>query len=65
MIPEKLNFITSRRFWCLVAIAILGVLQQQNILSNEIVNALILVLGGFIGLNTIDKFSEPTRTGNV
>jgi hypothetical protein len=58
---EKLLFLTSRRFWCLIAISVLGVLQQQGILSTEIVNALVIVLGGFIGIGTIDKFSEAIK----
>jgi len=58
---EKLLFLTSRRFWCLIAISILGVLQQQGILSTEIVNALVLILGGFIGIGTVDKFSSALK----
>lgn len=61
MLPEKLQFLTSRRFWALVVIAILGVLQQQKILSQEIVNALIIVLGGFIGIDTFDKVSQAMK----
>ena len=59
---QKLDFLTSRRFWCLIAIAILGVLQQQGILSQEITNALVIVLGGFIGINTFDKVSQAMKT---
>ena len=54
----KFDFLKSRRFWALVVIAIIGVLQSEAIISSEIATAIITLLGGFIGIRTIDKFSE-------
>jgi len=54
----NLNFLKSRRFWSLVVIAVLGVLQTEGILPDEIVKALVIILSGFIGIRTIDRFSE-------
>jgi len=49
------DFIKSRRFWSLVAIAILKVLETEGILPSVITNAIVLILSGFIGIRTIDK----------
>lgn len=54
----KLDFLKSRRFWALVLVAIIGVLQNEGIISNEIAVGIITILGGFIGIRTIDRFSE-------
>ena len=55
---EKLLFLKSRRFWCLVAIAIVGVLKSEGIIPTDTADAIILILGGFIGIRTIDRASE-------
>jgi len=52
---KKLNFIKSRRFWGLVVIAIVGVLQAEAVLSSDIANAINVIVMGFIGIRTIDK----------
>ena len=52
---SKLNFIKSRRFWGLVVIAIVGVLQAEAVLSSDIANAINVIVMGFIGIRTIDK----------
>ena len=66
-IPQKLNFVTSVSFWCLVAISILGVLQQQGILSSEIVSALDIILGSVVGVRAknqvIDAISGSVSVG--
>jgi hypothetical protein len=54
----KLAFLTSVRFWAVVAIAIVGVLQTEGIITAEVSTALITILGGFVGLKTIDKFGK-------
>lgn len=55
---QQLNFLTSVSFWCLVIIAILGVLQQQGIISAEIVNAIEIILGAIIGVRVKNQFAE-------
>jgi hypothetical protein len=57
----KLDFLKSRRFWALVFIAIIGVLRVEGIISDEIATGIITILGGFIGIRTIDKFSEVIK----
>jgi hypothetical protein len=57
----KFDFLKSRRFWSLVVIAIIGVLESEAILSSDIANAIIVLLGGFIGIRTIDRFSEKIK----
>ena len=47
----KLDFLVSRKFWCLIVIAILGVLQQQEILPANIVSVFVGLLYGYIGIN--------------
>jgi TctA family transporter len=58
---KDISFLSSRRFWALIVIAIVGVLGQEGILSSEIVAGLITILGGFVGIRTIDKFSETVK----
>ena len=55
---SKWAFLKSRRFWGLVIIAILKVLESQGIWGTEIVNPLILLISGFIGIRTVDRFAE-------
>ena len=54
---NKLNFLQSRRFWGLVVIAVFGVLGSEGIVSSDIVSAVVVVIGGFIGIRTVDRFS--------
>jgi len=54
----KLDFLSSRRFWALIIIAILRTLETEGILPGTIVAGLITILAGFIGIRTIDRFSE-------
>jgi hypothetical protein len=55
--PSKLEFLTSTRFWSLVLIAVVGVLGKEGIISADIVNALQVLLWGYVGVRTADKFS--------
>ncbi|MEM5853835.1 MAG: hypothetical protein QW228_05700 [Candidatus Aenigmatarchaeota archaeon] len=52
------SFLKSRRFWALVAIAIVRVLEGEGIIPSTIANGIYTILAGFIGIRTIDKFSE-------
>jgi len=58
-----LSFLNSKRFWGLIAIAIIGVLIEEGILSSEVGQALIKIIGGFIAIRTIDRFSEKIGKG--
>ena len=55
------SFLTSRRFWALVLIAIFGVLKTEGILGVDVCNALILILTGFTAIRTIDKVAESIK----
>ena len=52
---EKLMFLTSTRFWALVAIAIVGVLDAELIISSPIAQTLVTILGGFVVIRTVDR----------
>jgi len=55
---EKLNFLTSVRFWKLVVIALAGVLATQGYIDQEIAGAIAVILGGSVVVNTVDRFSK-------
>ena len=59
---QKLEFLKSRRFWGLIVIAVLGVFQTEGIISPDIVSAIVLIVGGFIGIRTLDRFSETIKS---
>lgn len=52
------SFIKSNRFWAIVGVAVLGVLQAKMLIDPEIARALMTVLLGHIGLRTIDRATE-------
>ena len=52
------DFLSSRRFWALVVMAIIGVLETEGIIPGEIAKGLITILAGFTAIRTIDRFSE-------
>ena len=51
-------FYKSTRFWALVLFAGVGILQNYAMLPAEVSLALLTVLGGHIGIRTVDRFSE-------
>lgn len=59
---SKLSFLKSRRFWGLIIIAVLGVFQNEGIIAQDIVSAIVLIIGGFIGIRTLDRFSETLKS---
>lgn len=52
------EFLKSNRFWALVVVALLGVLKAEGILESSIVDPLIALALGFVGVRTVDRFSE-------
>jgi len=58
---NKLDFLKSRRFWGLVIIAVAGVLRAEGILPDEIVNGIIIIVSGFIGIRTLDKVTANIK----
>ena len=59
---NKFGFLSSTRFWALVLIAIVGVLEKEGIIPFDIAGGLITILGGFTTIRTIDRFSETVGT---
>jgi len=53
-----MDVLKSNRFQALVVLSIFVILGQYDILSEPIVTAAITILGGHIGIRTIDRFSE-------
>lgn len=58
MLPNSLKFLTSNRFWALILTGIVQALGKGGYLSPDIVSAFLVILGGFIGIRTVDRFSE-------
>ena len=52
------KFLQSNRFWALVLVAVLGVLKSEGILGSQIIDPLIALLVGFVGIRSVDRFSE-------
>ena len=55
---NKLNFLSSRRFWSIVIIAFLQGLEGAGIIGVQVANSLTTILGGFVVVTTIDKFRK-------
>jgi len=56
-----INFLKSNRFWALVVAAIVGVLKSEGILDDGVSNALIGLALGFVGVRSLDRFSETIK----
>ena len=54
----KIDFLKSTRFWALMIIAVVKVLEGELIISSDLANAIFVLLGGFITVRTIDKSSK-------
>jgi hypothetical protein len=52
------DFLTSRRFWALVLIAIIKVLESETIIPVFIGDPIIQVLLGFTVIGTVDKVAK-------
>lgn len=55
---EKLDFLTSRRFWCLVVAVLIGGFRTIGYIPVEVADPIIKFLLGFITIATVDKFSK-------
>ena len=58
----NIEFLSSNRFWGAVAICVLSILKTYAILGSEIVDPLVIFLFTFIGVKTVDRFSEKVGT---
>lgn len=55
---SKLSFLSSTRFWGLIIMAIVRVLEGEMILSSDLATAIYTIVGGYIGIRTIDKTAK-------
>lgn len=59
---KNFEFLKSVRFWKLVVIAVLVVLQQEGFIPDGLADALArvleFVLGGSVVVRTVDRFAE-------
>lgn len=51
----KLDFLTSRKFWALVLIAIINIVRAYGLISEEVATSLITFLYGFVTVNVATK----------
>jgi len=55
---EKLTFLTSNRFWAVVIAAVVLYLSNKGILGMSETVFLETILAAFVGIRTVDRFSE-------
>jgi hypothetical protein len=54
---EKIKFVLlSTRFWAIVGIAVVGFLKGDGIIDTAIADSLIVILGGYTGIKTLQHF---------
>lgn len=55
---DKLAFLQAPRFWCLLLLSAATVLGNEGIISAGVLQGIQLLLGGFIGVRTLDRSVE-------
>lgn len=55
---NKFAFLSSTRFWALVVGAVSFYLKTRGILGESEMLLITTIMGGFITLNTVDKFNN-------
>ncbi len=55
---DKLAFLHSPRFWAMLLLAAFQVLSNEGIISQGILEGIQMLLGGFIGVRTLDRTVE-------
>jgi len=58
MIERLKRYLTSTRFWSVLIIAIVGFLVSEGEISQNVADLIYTILGGYIGLATVDKFRK-------
>jgi hypothetical protein len=53
--PDKLLFLTSTKFWCFIAIAVIQYFKAVGSLDVAVADSVVTALGGYIGLNIVNK----------
>jgi hypothetical protein len=57
---NKLDFLSSRKFWCLVGLSITSALTQMGYIDPSIAPAIQTFFTGYIGLNVYNNIVEKT-----
>lgn len=57
-LPEKLQFLTSTRFWAVVFNAAILYLQQKEILGTAELALVTAIIAPFVAIRTVDRYSE-------
>jgi hypothetical protein len=57
---KQFSFLKSNRFWAMVAFVAVLVAQDNGVVSMQTADYLLALLGGFIGVRTIDRFAEKS-----
>lgn len=58
MIERIKRYVTSTRFWSVLIIAVVGFLTAEGEISQNVADLIYTILGGYVGLATIDKFRK-------
>jgi len=56
--PDKLEFLTSNRFWALVLLGLSIWFHSIGWIPVELASFIEVICGGHIGIKTLDRFSE-------
>lgn len=65
MIPEKLLFLTSVRFWVMVIGAVSLYLKTKGIIGDPETILIATIAAGFVAVKTVDRFGEQIGGNNV
>lgn len=61
-IKNKFAFVFSTRFWAMILAATVQYLESEGTISANSSQFLTTVFAGFIGVRTVDRFSEKVGT---
>lgn len=57
---EKIKFVlSSTRFWAIIAIAVIGYISNEGLISESVATALVTILGGYAIVKTSQDFQYP------
>ena len=61
----SVNFLSSNRFWALVIGAVILYLQSKSYIGAAETALIETILGGFIGIRTVDRFAEKAGSADT
>lgn len=60
---KHIAFLKSNRFWALVVLAVVMYLNSLEIIPANLAQSFMILLGGHIGIRTIDRGTEKFGSG--